>query len=87
MKKNKMYNMVFQTHDAVFQHNGIATSTKQAKEIYIGNGELIHIKEVTEDFPISENAVYKALTEGGFGETEAETITCLLRRGYENTVL
>lgn len=47
--------------------------------VYVeGNGEVISVKDVTKDFPISLDKVAQALKNAGFGQIEIDLITrCL----------
>lgn len=47
-----------------------AVSEKAAIEYVKGNGEVIAVKNVTEAYPISIDAVADALKKAGFGEVE-----------------
>lgn len=44
-----------------------------------GNGEVIAIKDVTEDYPINADKVSKALENAGFGSFEIDYICRALR--------
>lgn len=55
-----------------------AMSEKEARKYVEGNGEVIAIKDVTEDFPISLDKVAQALKNAQFGQIEIDLITrCL----------
>ena len=55
-----------------------AKNEKTAREYVKGNGEIITVKDVTEEFPISTEKVSKALLSAHFGEIEIDLITrCL----------
>lgn len=55
-----------------------AKNEKTAREYVKGNGEIIAVKDVTEEFPISAEKVAKALLSAHFGEIEIDLITrCL----------
>ena len=47
-----------------------ATNEKEARKYVEGNGEVIAIKDITEDFPISLDKVAQALTNAQFGQVE-----------------
>lgn len=68
-----------------YKHVGAYTSIKVAKELANGNGELIRIKDVTADFPISENCIFETLALR-FGKEETQAMTNILREVYENIV-
>jgi len=84
--KHQMYEAIVDAGDHVFKVNRIARDEEDFKSIYGGNGELVRLRNVTEDFPISENAVRTALVTAGFGEAEVEAVVHLLWNGYSNTV-
>ena len=55
-----------------------AVNEKAARKYVEGNGEVIAIKDVTEDFPISLDKVAQALKNAQFGQIEIDLITrCL----------
>ena len=55
-----------------------AKNEKAAREYVKGNGEIIAVKDVTEEFPISAEKVANALFSANFGEIEIDLITrCL----------
>lgn len=51
-----------------------AKSAKSAKEYANGNGEIIKVADVTEDYPIDSWKVANALKKDGFGQTEIDFI-------------
>lgn len=54
-------------------------SKQDAKNYVAGNGEIIAIKDITEDFPIDLDKVSEALRRANFGEIEIDLITrCLI---------
>lgn len=52
-----------------------ARNEAEARKYVEGNGEVIAVKEITEDFPISVEKVAAALSRYGFGQTEIDLIT------------
>lgn len=51
---------------------------KSARKYVEGNGEVVAIKDVTKDFPISLDKVAQALKNAQFGQIEIDLITrCL----------
>ena len=52
-----------------------ADSVKAAKKYVSGNGEIIKVTDVTEDYPISVEKVGETLLKAGFGEYETDFIT------------
>ena len=57
-----------------------AQSEEDAKEFVEGNGEVIAVKEITEEFPISLDCVANALAGRGFGRIEIDLILRTLAR-------
>lgn len=51
-----------------------AENAKAAKKYAEGNGEIIAVKDVTDDFPIRADYVADALKAAGFGAVETDLI-------------
>lgn len=51
-----------------------AKSEKQAREEVKGNGEVVAVKDITNDFPISLSKVREALERSNFGNVEIDLI-------------
>lgn len=51
-----------------------AENEDKARDYCAGNGEVIAIKDVTEDYPIDVSKVRNALDNAGFGESEIDWI-------------
>ena len=56
-----------------------AKDEKAAREYVQGNGEVIAVKEVTNDYSISADKVTQALQNAGFSKYEMDFITRSLR--------
>lgn len=57
-----------------------AKSEDDAIRFCQGNSEVIKVKDVTKDYPISVDKVYEALEKANFGQAEISLITrCLVR--------
>ena len=56
-----------------------AISKNAAKEYVKGNGDVIAIKDITDDYPISLDKVIDALMTAKFGQTEIDLIARCLR--------
>lgn len=55
-----------------------AKTEKEARKYVEGNGEVIAVKDITKDFPISLEKVADALKKAQFGQIEIDLITrCL----------
>lgn len=60
----------------------VPAENEQAARRYVnGNGEVIAVKDITDDCPISSNKVSTALRNAGFGQTEI----MLIIRALEET--
>jgi len=57
-----------------------AESEKAARKYVEGNGEVIAVKDVTDEYPISLDKVVDALRKSGFGTVEADLIFRSLRK-------
>lgn len=51
-----------------------AEDESSAREYVAGNGDVIAVKDVTEDYPISLDCVSQALRARGFGQVEIDLI-------------
>ena len=51
-----------------------AKNRKEAEEYTKGNGDIVAIKDITEDIPISAEFVADALINAGFGRVETDLI-------------
>ena len=71
MKKYMVY--LEDSHD-VYRVAIPAKNEKEAREYVNGNGEVIAVKNITDDYPINEAKVFDALKAGGFGEVEIDLI-------------
>lgn len=60
-----------------------AVSEKAAVKYVEGNGEVIAVKDVTEAYPISADAVGDALKHAGFGEIETMLVVRTLNIVFE----
>lgn len=56
-----------------------AVSEKAARKYVEGNGEVVAVKDVTADFPISEGKVNEALEKAQLDRTEIDFIVRCLR--------
>ncbi len=83
--KGRMYEVIMKETDSahVYTHYGIYESVAKVKAAAKGNGEIIRIKDVTEDFPISGHNVFNAL-KNSFGTIEANAIFNFLNDNYSN---
>lgn len=70
MKMRKYMVYMDDGFDGCFKAAVPAKSQKEALEFVQGNGEVVAIKDVTEDYHISESCVLDALRKSGFGSAE-----------------
>lgn len=57
-----------------------AKDEKSARKYVEGNGEVIAVKDITNDYPISAEKVGEALLKAGFGKIEMDLITRALQQ-------
>lgn len=76
MRKFMVY---MEDRDYVFKCAIPAKNETKAREYVQGNGDVIAIKDVTDDHPISADKVAQALEASGFGKTEIDIITRTLQ--------
>lgn len=75
----RKYMVYFDDRENVFKECVPATNEKSAKEYFEGNGEIVAVKDITDDFKISLEQVEKALRYAGFGKIEVDLITRCLK--------
>lgn len=81
----KLYKVIFEDRDNVYREY-IPADNEEAAEAYVaGNGEIVSIKDVTEDFPISLDHLYKTLSKAGYGRPEMDAIIRIMQT-YANAV-
>ena len=56
-----------------------ANSIIKTKKYLHGNGEIIKIKDISDEYPISLSKVKKALLDANFGDAEISLILCTLQ--------
>lgn len=76
----KKYMVYFEDSENVYKAAIPAKDQKDAADYVKGNGEIIAVKDVTDQFPISLDKVADALQRAGFGEYEMDLITRTLSR-------
>lgn len=65
----------------------VPAKNQKAAESYVeGNGEIIKVKDVTDDAPICVNRVAEALQVAHFGQVEIDIITRALSFTLKNTI-
>lgn len=82
----KLYKAIFETDTDAFKVYRTASSPAEFKKIYGGNGDIVSIKDVTEDYPISIPVLVSALRAGGFGSVEIDTIVSIIEHEYDNCI-
>lgn len=71
----KKYMVYMDDGKDVFKAAIPAKNEKEAREYVQGNGEVVAIKDVTEEYPIDITKVRDALLAAAFGEAEMNYIT------------
>ena len=74
MKKIRKYMVYVETRDDVFKVAIPAESKAQAVKFAQGNGEIVAVKDITDEYQIGIGHVVEALERYGFGETETDLI-------------
>ena len=82
----KAYKVIWEDRDDVYKDYVPAESEKQAAEFIRGNGEVIRITEVTEDYPLSTGSIADALLARGFGRAETDLIARMIGTFYKNSI-
>ena len=82
----KLYKAIFETDSDAFKVYRTASSVKEFKDIYGGNGDIITIKDVTADYPLNISHIIKALQSAGFSEIEIDAIASIVQHNYDNCI-
>lgn len=72
MKKFMVY---MEDREDVFKVAVPADNEKSARKYVEGNGDIIAVKDITSDYPISNEKIGEALRAAGFGKIETDLIT------------
>lgn len=80
MKAINMYFVYLDDGRNVFKIATPAENVADAKAFVSGNGEVVTVKDVTDDYPISIAKVYDALAAAHFGQYEMDFICRALER-------
>ncbi len=83
--KERMYEVIMKETGGshVYIHYGIYKNVAQVRASAAGNGEIIRIKDVTNDYPLSNHKLFLALKDS-FGTIEANAICNFLNDNYSN---
>lgn len=81
-----MYEIIVDDGQDVFKYYGIYKDEQDAESAATGNGEIIRIKEVTEQFPLSGDKIFTALKDAGYGQIEANAIYSFVASNYANPI-
>lgn len=73
--KLKKYFVYIEDGKRIYKEAVPAETAEAAEKYCEGNGEIIKIKDITEETPIDAVAVAYALSSQGFGEAEIDLIT------------
>ena len=84
--KFKMYEIIIDDGTNVYKHHGVYKSEEEAREAATGNGEVIRIKDVTDDYPLPAAKIYTTLKNANFGDIEANAIYSFVSRLYANSL-
>lgn len=74
MKPLRKYMVYMEDRDSLYKVAVPAINEEAAKKYCEGNGDVVAVKDVTEEFPILADCVAAALKNYGFGETEMDLI-------------
>lgn len=80
-----LYKVIFEDRDNVYREFIPARTEKLAEAYIAGNGEIVSIADVTEQYPIRIDCVVEALRNYGFGKVEIDTITRMVQK-YSNCI-
>jgi len=70
----KKYMVYLEDSENVYKIAVPADSEQEAIEFCRGNGDLVAVKDVTEEYQISEDKITKALLNAGFGRIETDFV-------------
>lgn len=70
----RKYMVYMESGEILFKLAVPAENEEKAREYVQGNGEIVTIKDVTEEYPIDGAKVANALFDAGFGEHEVDFI-------------
>lgn len=80
----KLFKAYFDCGDDCFKVVRPAESKAKFIERFGGNGEIIKLEEVTEEYPLDVEYLFDFLHKYGWGEAETHIITECVRKHYEN---
>lgn len=83
--QNKLFEAIFDSKDSVFKIARPAESESAFRSQFGGNGEIVRLKDITEETPISLSHLEKTLQKANYGRTEIELIIALVQYNYKNT--
>lgn len=70
MKQLKKYVVYLDDGHSPYKAYIPASSVREAKAMVAGNGEIIAVKDMTKEYPISKEKVLAALSNAKFGQAE-----------------
>ena len=70
----KKYMVYLEDRENVYKIAVPADSEQEAIDFCRGNGDLVAVKDVTEEYQISEDKITKALLNAGFGRIETDFV-------------
>ena len=86
MKKEfRMFEVTLKIGESIYTNNVICKNIREALELRQTIGNVVTIKEVTENFPLSEYKIFMALRDGGIDSTLSNAISKFITDNYQNS--
>lgn len=82
----KIFKVIFEDNGGVYRVYIPAKTIKQLKEEYGGNGDIISITDVTNQYPICIETLIKSLKVMGYGQVEIDIISRTLQHTLDNII-
>lgn len=80
----RAYEAIIDDGQDVYKVTRCVESEEVFREIYGGNGEIVRIKDITDETPIGLGRLEQVLIAGGFGRQETAIIVSIVRDTYPN---
>jgi len=80
----RAYEAIIDDGQDVFKVTRCAESEEAFRDLYGGNGEIVRIKDITDETPIGLGRLEQVLVAGGFGRQETAIILSTMRETYPN---
>ena len=78
----KLFEAIVDDGQDVFKVFETAKDEKDFKDIYGGNGEIVRLKDVSENYEINVEELYNALVREGYNKIQALIITRCVEENY-----